>query len=70
METTCSVCQENHFIPVGNICLRCVQKLKHRKDVEEFIETSQKNAIQTGLLILEDKIPKEPEIPLISLEDF
>ena len=42
MDTTCSVCQELHFIPVGNICLGCVKKLKHRKDVEEFVKSAAK----------------------------
>jgi hypothetical protein len=56
METTCSVCQESHFIPVGNICLRCVQKLKHRKDVEEFIKSAETIVVRTDEPMKTDEV--------------
>jgi hypothetical protein len=33
---TCESCLQEHYLPAGNLCLPCSQKLKHRKDVEEF----------------------------------
>ncbi len=68
MNTLCEVCKESHYIPVGNICLRCVQKQKHRQDVEEFIEKNVPKEIEPKKETLWPELENKEEE--VSINDF
>lgn len=64
--TLCKSCLQEHFL-VGDLCLPCSQKQKHRKDVEEFIEKTTKELTKNGKIVTL-KESTDPNCPECSFE--